>query len=138
MLPSEGNLEQPSTKRVPPSTKVNLKLSEMYVHTMKRDKTAGQNGGSTSHSRVFKFDLSKGGRSKENVEKSSSKRRRINQIKRKQFAKKYKDQRIGKILRKRDVKKTLKNNNFEEKSGKFLNSQKSRTSSWSSSAGSSG
>ena len=138
VLPSEGNLEQPSTKRVPPSTKVNLKLSEMYVHTMKRDKTAGQNGGSTSHSRVFKFDLSKGGRSKENVEKSSSKRRRINQIKRKQFAKKYKDQRIGKILRKRDVKKTLKNNNFEEKSGKFLNSQKSRTSSWSSSAGSSG
>jgi hypothetical protein len=115
-LPSQTNLV--SSKKFVPTSRIDLKLKDMYVHTLKRDKVSTIDRDNTQRSRIFKFDVNGKVVSKEKIEKSSTRRKMENQEKRRQFSKKYKNQLKFRKREKEKKRKTLKNRKFEEKSGK--------------------
>ena len=116
--PKETKLEKSSKKQCPTS-KIELKLRDMYAVSVNRhDGVSLQAKKSSERTRFFKFDSNGKIYSKDTIEKSSKRRKRRNLEKRRLFAKKYRKGLIQKKKHKKAQNKTIKNNNFEEKSGK--------------------
>ena len=116
VIPSIKN--ETMTRRNMGTSKIELRLKDMYANTMNREKVSAYEQGSSERPRFFRFDANGKGLSKETIEKSSTRRKKRNLEKRRKFAKKYKRDLLKKRRNKREGERILQNKDFEEKSGK--------------------
>jgi hypothetical protein len=110
-----------TNRKIVPTSKIELKLRDMYAVSVNRyGENSIQPAKSSERTRFFKFDSKDKEESKDAIVKSSTRRKKQNLEKRRLFAKKHKRNLLRKKREKKAKNKTIKNNNFEEKSGNFV------------------
>lgn len=100
-----------------PTSRIDLRLKEMYAHSVKRGKTSNYAKWSNDRSRFFRFDLENGDQSKDSVEKSSTRRKRLNLEKRRSFAKAQRRRLARRRRDRRGLAKSTTVSRFSQKSG---------------------